>query len=78
MKKKSQKLERAAVMPYLPHSPPAGQPFDWSTSEVADWLTRQPELRQYLFDRCVRAGVIVYNKPSGMWHGRDVKGELDL
>ncbi len=77
MKKRSKKLDRAAAMPYLHHSTP-GQPFAWSTSEVSKWLTDQPELRQYLFDHCVRAGVIVFNKASGMWHGRDTKGELEL
>lgn len=77
MKKRSKKFDCVANMPYLRHSVP-GQPFDWSASEVGDWLCQQPALRQYLFDRCVVGGLIVFDKVTGMWRGKNTKGELDL
>jgi len=76
--KKTTRFDCAAKMPYLRHSSPAGQPFSCMNSEVAAWLVAQPDIRQFVFDRCKDKGLIVFNKATGMWHGKDTKGELEL
>ncbi|MBQ9346046.1 MAG: hypothetical protein IJT94_01735 [Oscillibacter sp.] len=38
-------------------------------SQVADWLCRQPEIRQKIFEMAKDRKVIVYDKASGTWRG---------
>lgn len=62
-------LDVAAAMPPRAHQ--TGPVFRWTDSEVAAWLCEQPEIRSYIFARCERAGLIVFDPESGLWHGRD-------
>ena len=67
---RSTKLTQAVVtMPPRAHCPNAT--FDWMESEVANWLCAQPSMRQYMFDKCRGAGLIVFNQATGTWRGRD-------
>jgi hypothetical protein len=61
-------------MPPLRHSIP-GQPFAWSSSEVAAWLTKQPEAMAYLFGIANYSKAIVFEKESGTWRGCAWKGD---
>ena len=61
----------AENMPQLKHS--ASDPFDWSTSEVAAWLSRQPTILRHIFNTCSRSGRIVYDSATGTWRGKNVK-----
>jgi hypothetical protein len=64
-------LKAAAKMPPLTHWPPAGHGFDIMRSEVVDWLIKQPEIRQSIFNYCKRSGVIEYDVESRCWRGVD-------
>lgn len=57
-------------MPPLRHSVP-GEPFDIRKSEVVQWLVRQPEILQYIFDRAHDTGSIVYDPETERWCGAD-------
>ena len=61
-------------MPSLKHvSPDAG--FNIMQSEVAEFLTSLPEVRQKLFDMASRKGFIQYDPQSQTWRGcRTKKG----
>lgn len=53
-------LEGAKKMPPLRHTL-QGQRFDIAMSEVAGWLTAQPEIMQKVFDIARYHGAIVYD-----------------
>jgi hypothetical protein len=61
-------MEAAARMPPLTHWP-SGQCFDIMRSEVAAWLSRQPALRQEIFNLCRRNGAITYDLETRQWRG---------
>ena len=65
------RLNDAVNMPPLRHQP--GEVFTWAGSEVADWLMAQPRIRQYVFDKCNRRGLIVFDPATRTWRGRDFK-----
>lgn len=65
------RLDDALTMPPLKHK--HGETFDWSSSEVCNWLMAQPRVRQYVFDKCNQRGLIVYNPDTGTWSGKDYK-----
>lgn len=61
----------ATSMPPLEHSQP-GEKFDIMQSAVAEFLASDPKVRQYLFDSVSGAyGLIVYDRETGTWHGKD-------
>jgi hypothetical protein len=72
MKNKNTRLNEALFMPPLRHS--TTEPFDIMKSEAVDWMCRQPVIRNYLFSVASRYGLIVFNKSTGTWQGRDWKG----
>lgn len=55
-------------MPALRHSIP-GQDFDIKNSEVVAWLWAHDEVKQMLFQIAAGTKRIVYDAPSGTWHG---------
>jgi len=75
MNKACRKLQAARKMPPKFHRYP-GTVFDISESEAARWLCRQPEILQYVFDRCSDAGLIVFDPETRMWHGADFEPEV--
>lgn len=56
-----------AMMPPLRHK--VGDPFDIEQSEVVAWLLRQPELKQWLFNKVSDTRRIVYDEATGTWSG---------
>lgn len=62
------RLMSAKEMPPLPHSK-SGISFSVFESEVVRWLTEQPEILQYLFDKVRSRGYIVYDSETKMWRG---------
>ena len=65
------RLDVAAKMPPLRHS--TGEVFDMDKSEVMNWLLAQPGVKQLLFDKISQPGIIIFNKTTGTWQGRDFK-----
>jgi hypothetical protein len=57
------------TMPPLWHFPPNGQPFDVMKSEVVQWMLKQPEIAQTVFNMAKRHGMIVYDLESKTWRG---------
>ena len=62
---------------------PANDRFDSSKSEVVDWLTSQPEIREWVFEQIRMSGALVYDWVRGTWGGnltatilRDGRGGL--
>jgi hypothetical protein len=55
-------------MPALPHSRD-GKPFDIRFSQVARWLARQPEVRQWIFNQCRYRGLIQFDGDTLTWRG---------
>lgn len=47
--------------------------FDISDSEIVAWLTAQPTIQQYLFDKFRFSGAIIFDTETETWRGRDVK-----
>src|SRR5262245_23518069 len=68
-------LKRAAQMPQLFHRLP-DQDFDIMKSEVARWLSEQPEIRQAIFDWCSNKGAIVFK--DRRWRGVQTDGAPTL
>jgi hypothetical protein len=68
--KHSLKFEAISEMPPLHHKLP-GQEFDWSKSEVMNWIVSQPQVRDYIYCKAANAGLIEYNNATGKWTGRD-------
>ncbi len=50
------------------HSLP-GEDFRISSSEVVEWLTDQPEILQYLFNKVNLSCAIVFDKQTSTWKG---------
>lgn len=62
-------LDVAKTMPPLRHT--VGDQFDINTSEVVNWLIKQPQVRQYIFRTTSAAGLIVYDPATGTWSGKN-------
>lgn len=67
-KKHSPLWDVAKSMPPLRHSIP-GKPFDISESDAVQWLMRQPEIQQMVFNAVRNQGSIVYDPDTGAWQG---------
>jgi hypothetical protein len=61
-------MEVASRMPPLRHFR-RGEPFDIMHSNVAQWLSDQPELRQELFNWCKHRGIVTYDLETHLWRG---------
>jgi hypothetical protein len=60
-------LEVASNMPPLAHFTPMG--FDIMRSQAVAWLIKQPEIRQWLWNRLRDTGVITYDVETKTWRG---------
>jgi hypothetical protein len=58
----------ALSMPELKHGI---EPFDWSTSEVCQWILAQPEAANYLFYKLRDVGAIVFDPETETWKGSE-------
>lgn len=68
--KDSKACRKASLMPPgLDHWPEKSKPFNYSKSEVVQWLTAQPEIQHYLFQKLVNAKAIAFDPSTGTWHG---------
>jgi len=66
---RSKKWAVAKNMPPLKHTIP-GRAFSWADSEVVDWLIKQQEVRQIVFE-AVKGNEIVFDPATGKWRGVD-------
>ncbi len=72
MKFNAKILDCCKTMPRLRHKLP-GEDFDIRKSEVVAWLVSQPSIRQFVFNRVAQRGLIVFDRESGTWQGKDSK-----
>lgn len=72
MKPKRTRLNEFCDMPPLRHK--TTEPFDHTKSEVMAWAINQPVICDYLLTTAAKSGLIVFNKTTGTWQGRDWKG----
>ncbi|VBB05442.1 Hypothetical protein LUCI_0652 [Lucifera butyrica] len=70
MRKKtvSKDLRVARFMPPLRHSIP-GKEFDVRNSEVIQWLTKSPDILNYVWNNIKNSGSVVYGPETGKWQG---------
>ena len=61
-------LNIAKRMPELRHSIP-GQEFEIQNSEVVQWLIKQPEVLNYVWNNIKNSGAVTYNADTGCWRG---------
>ncbi len=69
-KEKNKRLEIVKNMPELYHTIP-GQPFDIRKSEVIQWLIKQPDLLNYLWDHIKQSDKVIYDSEKCTWRGED-------
>ncbi|WP_199883997.1 hypothetical protein [Anaerosinus massiliensis] len=65
---RSKIMEVAKFMPPLRHSIP-DQEFDVRNSEVLNWLVKQPEILNYVWNNIKSSGAIIYDQRAGRWMG---------
>ncbi len=61
-------------MPALYHTNKDGS-FDICKSEVVQWIMKQPEVGQKVFDMAKNKGLIEYDPDSKTWRGVDYNGD---
>ena len=61
-------------MPPLYHKLP-GEEFDIRKSRIIWWLTKQPEMLEYVWNRIKQSGAVKYDPKTGKWQGVDVQEE---
>lgn len=66
----------AKKMPPLYHKLP-GQEYDDQKSRVFWWLTKQPEVLNYVWNKLVQSGAVKYDANTGKWQGVDFCAEDD-
>jgi len=64
-------MEAARKMPPLPHFVRGEPSFDIMRSKAAEWLSRQPEIRQWLWNIAKKHGSIILDLENHVWHGAD-------
>lgn len=68
--KRNSKLMCVKSMPPLRHS--AGdKKFDITKSKACQWLIRQPDVLNYVFDKVREEKLIAYDLTTGTWQGID-------
>jgi hypothetical protein len=67
-------VRAATKMPPLRHQLP-DEPFDIEKSEVAKWLSEQPEILKSMFAYYHDKGAIVFDQESKTWQGNDFQAE---
>lgn len=63
-------------MPPLYHKLP-GEDFDIRKSRIIWWLTKQPEMLEYVWNRIKQSGAVKYDPQTGKWQGVDFQEEDD-
>ena len=66
----SKKLNAARHMPPLVHNT-SGEKFDIRKSQVMQWLLKNPDILNYLWDHVRQSGNVVYDSNTGTWQGVD-------
>lgn len=72
---KNERLNCLRHMPPLHHV--TGEKYDIMNSEVMDWIVKQPEVRQWLYDKITdksggrKSEFIKYNPETRTWQGVD-------
>jgi hypothetical protein len=73
-KKITRKISKASLkarqMPPLPHST-KNQSFNINNSQAAQWLSRQPEILNAIFQYYKEQEAIIYDPDTGTWSGAD-------
>jgi len=67
--KSSKAFHKASLMPESNHWPDKSQPFEWSKSEVIQWLVSQPEIQAYIFYKLTQSDAIAFNPETSTWKG---------
>lgn len=70
----SKNLKLVSNMPPLHHTLP-GEIFDYKKSETIKWISKRPEIVNYIFDHAKNSGLIIYDSSTGKWQGVDWEGE---
>ncbi|BBB91033.1 MAG TPA: hypothetical protein PKA28_10700 [Methylomusa anaerophila] len=73
-RKISKNLEVAKLLPPLKHSF-EGKEFDIKNSEVMQWLTKRPEILNYVWNNIKNSGAVVFDSQAGKWQGIDYEPE---
>jgi hypothetical protein len=68
LKKIPRRLEVVRSMPVMQHQIDS-QEFDWLQSPLMAWVTAQPEVRAYLFDKIRGSGLIEFDAVTRTWKG---------
>lgn len=63
-------------MPPLYHTIP-GEKFDIRKSRVIWWLTKQPDILNWLWNNISQSGMVTYNPETGKWQGVDYDPDED-
>ena len=63
-------LNCAKQMPALAHKNKNGE-FDVKKSEVCNWLVKQPDIAQKVFNMAMNNRVIKFDSETGKWQGVD-------
>lgn len=69
------KLSKVAEMPPVYHKMP-GQKYETLKSEAIQWMIKQPELMEYLWDHVKQSKFVEYDYETGMWIGKEYDGGL--
>ena len=69
-KKRSALLRVARKMPPLYHTIP-GQDFDVRKSRVIWWLTKQPEILNWMWNNIKQSEDVKFDPKTGKWQGVD-------
>ena len=67
-RKKSKLLEVGKEMPLLYHRFP-DEEYDPTQSQVLEWISKQPELMEWIFAQLKSTGYIVYDSQWQAWRG---------
>ncbi len=68
--------KRLCVLRYMPplHHKLPGKDFDIRSSEVINWLIRNPNVLGYLWSKVSMSRLIEYDPDTGTWKGVDYDG----
>lgn len=72
MKKKvhNKKMDAIKLMPPLYHKYP-GYDYEPQKSEVINWLIKNPNVLEYIWDKFKQSNLVEYNPQTGKWQGVD-------
>lgn len=61
-------------MPYLSKTQD-NQKYTFENDEVLEWISKQPKILEFVFDKLYGAGHICYDHSIGKWRGADYEEE---